>query len=197
VLGRLSLAAAAGVAYAVLEGTAALLGLPAPTRRQTGSYQLGSDTPTRMPITQWFTDTVPRIDAWPWRVRLSVGGASREVSPDELAGVDTVRAILDCTNGWYAEQTWAGTRLDRLLPGRAGGSVLFTSVTGYRRRLPAADTSRLLLATHLAGAPLSAGHGGPVRLVAPGRRGFWWVKWVTAVELSDQPWWLQTPFPLQ
>jgi DMSO/TMAO reductase YedYZ molybdopterin-dependent catalytic subunit len=197
VLGGLSLAAAAGVAYAVLEGTAALLGLPAPTRRQTGSYQLGSDTPTRMPITQWFTDTVPRIDASPWRVRLSVGGASREVSPDELAGVDTVRAILDCTNGWYSEQTWAGTRLDRLLPARAGGSVLVTSVTGYRRRLPAADTSRLLLATHLAGAPLSAGHGGPVRLVAPGRRGFWWVKWVTAVELSDQPSWLQAPFPLQ
>jgi DMSO/TMAO reductase YedYZ molybdopterin-dependent catalytic subunit len=78
----------------------------------------------------------------------------------------------------------------------ARGSVLVTSVTGYRRRLPAADTSTLLLATHLGGAPLSAGHGAPVRLVAPSRRGFWWVKWVTAVELSDQPWWRQTPFPL-
>jgi DMSO/TMAO reductase YedYZ molybdopterin-dependent catalytic subunit len=73
---------------------------------------------------------------------------------------------------------------------------LITSVTGYRRRLPAADASTLLLATHVAGAPLSAGHGAPVRLVAPGRRGFWWVKWVTAVELSDEPWWLQAPFPL-
>ncbi|MDQ4021019.1 MAG: hypothetical protein M3257_05185 [Actinomycetota bacterium] len=47
--------------------------------------------------------------------------------------------MLDCTNGWYFEQTWRGTRLDRLLPPRAGGSVLVTSVTGYRRRLPAAD----------------------------------------------------------
>lgn len=108
-----------------------------------------------------------------------------------------MRAVLDCTNGWYAEQTWAGTRLDRLLPPTASGSVLITSVTGYRRRLPAADASALLLATHLAGAPLSAGHGAPVRLVAPGRRGFWWVKWVTAVELSDEPWWRQAPFPLQ
>jgi len=34
-----------------------------------------------------------------------------------------------------------------------------------------------------------------VRLVAPDRRGYWWVKWVTAVELSSAPWWWQPPFP--
>lgn len=196
-LGGLALAATAGVGYALLEGTAVLLRLPGGRRRQTGSHELGSDSAAAMPITQWFTDAVPKMDGSAWHVRLSVGGASREVSVDELAGADTMRAVLDCTNGWYAEQTWAGTRLDRLLPPNTRGSILITSVTGYRRRLPAADTSTLLLATHLAGAPLSAGHGAPVRLVAPGRRGFWWVKWVTAVELSEQPWWLQAPFPLQ
>ncbi|HEX8759071.1 MAG TPA: molybdopterin-dependent oxidoreductase [Pseudonocardiaceae bacterium] len=196
-LGGLTLAASAGAAYTVLESTGALLRLPAATRRQTGSHQLGTDAPAAMPITQWFTDAVPRIDASAWRVRVSAGSVSRELSADKLAGADTVRAVLDCTNGWYSEQTWRGTRLDRLLPQDAGGSVLVTSVTGYRRRLPAADASGLLLATHVAGAPLSAGHGAPVRLVAPGRRGFWWVKWVTAVELSDEPWWLQSPFPLQ
>jgi DMSO/TMAO reductase YedYZ molybdopterin-dependent catalytic subunit len=196
-LGGLGLAATAAVASAVLEAAGVLLRLPGGTRRQTGSHPLGSDAPARMPITQWFTDTVPTIDASAWRVRVSAGGVSRELSAAELAGTDTARAILDCTNGWYAEQTWAGTRLDRLLPANANGSVLVTSVTGYRRRLPAAEASTLLLATHLAGRPLSSGHGAPVRLVAPGRRGFWWVKWVTDVELSDQPWWLQAPFPLQ
>jgi DMSO/TMAO reductase YedYZ molybdopterin-dependent catalytic subunit len=196
-LSGLALAGTAGAAYAVLQGAAVLLRLPAATRRQTGSFELGSGTPRDMPITQWFTDAVPAIDTSAWRVRVSAAGASRELSPDELAGADTIRAVLDCTNGWYAEQTWAGTRLDRLLPPATHGSVLITSVTGYRRRLPAADASSLLLATHLAGVPLSAGHGAPVRLVAPGRRGFWWVKWVAAVELSDQPWWSQSPFPLQ
>ena len=34
------------------------------------------------------------------------------------------------------------------------------------------------------------------RLVAPGRRGFWWVKWVVSVELDPTPWWRQPPFPL-
>jgi DMSO/TMAO reductase YedYZ molybdopterin-dependent catalytic subunit len=45
--------------------------------------------------------------------------------------------------------------------------------------------------------PLSSGHGAPARLVAPGRRGYWWVKWVARIELRDEPWWLQPPFPLQ
>ncbi|WP_407647156.1 molybdopterin-dependent oxidoreductase [Goekera deserti] len=53
-----------------------------------------------------------------------------------------------------------------------------------------------MLATDAGDAPLAARHGAPVRLVAPGRRGFWWVKWVTSVELSDRPPWWQSPFPL-
>ncbi|TMD59944.1 MAG: sulfite oxidase, partial [Chloroflexi bacterium] len=40
----------------------------------------------------------------------------------------------------------------------------------------------MLLATHLGGETLSPAHGYPVRLVAPGRRGFQWVKWVSRIE---------------
>jgi hypothetical protein len=35
-----------------------------------------------------------------------------------------------------------------------------------------------------------------VRLIAPGRRGYWWVKWVTSVEPDERPSWLQSPLPL-
>jgi DMSO/TMAO reductase YedYZ molybdopterin-dependent catalytic subunit len=37
------------------------------------------------------------------------------------------------------------------------------------------------------GEPISHGHGAPVRLVAPGRRGFQWVKWVVRLEVRDTP----------
>jgi DMSO/TMAO reductase YedYZ molybdopterin-dependent catalytic subunit len=52
------------------------------------------------------------------------------------------------------------------------------------------------VATHVGDAALSAGHGAPARLIAPGRRGFWWVKWITAIDVDDEPWWWQPPFPL-
>ena len=55
----------------------------------------------------------------------------------------------------------------------------------------------LWLATGVEGRRLDAGHGAPVRLVAPGRRGFWWVKWVASVQLSHLPPSAQSPFPLQ
>ena len=54
----------------------------------------------------------------------------------------------------------------------------------------------MLLALRVGGRPLDPGHGFPARIVAPGRRGFWWVKWVDGMELSMTPWWWQPPFPL-
>jgi DMSO/TMAO reductase YedYZ molybdopterin-dependent catalytic subunit len=188
--------------WSAAEATAAVAALPGADRRATGSHQRGTDDPARMPVTQWLTDSVPAVD--PASFRLEVVGDDRTVLVDmhDLDGSDTVRAVLDCTGGWYAAQDWSGTRLDHILestvgPLSRGRSIDVISVTGYRRRLPISDAPRLLLATRVAGQPLSSGHGAPVRLVAPDRRGFWWVKWVSRIEIGDAPWWLQPPFPGQ
>ena len=190
-------------AYAAVEGVAALLRLPGRARRATGSSELGSGSPERMPVTQWFTDTVPGADRAGGQLVVRHGDEERRIPYAELPADSEVRAVLDCTGGWYAEQVWAGVRLDALLGAAFAGtqpqgqSIEVVSVTGYRRRLPLSDAPHLLLATAVGGAPLSPGHGAPVRLVAPGRRGFWWVKWVERVEVLDEPWWAQPPFPLQ
>lgn len=187
------------VVFAAAEGLAVVARLPGRLRRATGSYETGTDDPAAMPLTSWLFDEIPDIDPADYAVTVRVGGASRSVGYDELnAGTDEVRAILDCTGGWYAAQTWRGVRLDRLLGDVPDGRVIVvTSTTGYSRRFPAAEASRLWLATSMGDAPLKPGHGAPARLVAPGRRGFWWVKWVASIDTTTGADWWQSPFPLQ
>jgi len=165
--------------------------LPSAPRASTGSFQAAYPV-----ATQWMFDTVPEVDVASWRLAV----AGRTWTYEELAGyTDRIAAVIDCTGGWYSEQVWEGVMLKRLLPGAADGkaSLNVRSITGYSRRFAIEDAGRLLVATRLAGDPLDAGHGYPVRLVVPGQRGFAWVKWVVAIEVEDQPWWWQPPFPLQ
>jgi DMSO/TMAO reductase YedYZ molybdopterin-dependent catalytic subunit len=65
--------------------------------------------------------------------------------------------------------------------------VSFVSVTGYRWSLPLAEARSALLATGVGGAALSHDHGAPARPVAPGRRGFEWVKWVVRITVLTAP----------
>jgi DMSO/TMAO reductase YedYZ molybdopterin-dependent catalytic subunit len=190
-------AGGAGLLLLAVEGATRLAELPGARRRFTGSLPVAGDDPGRIPVTQWLDDRVQAIDPSAWRLRVTAGASTRDWTYEELAAFgDRVEAVLDCTGGWFARAAWEGVRLERLLPPGATGSVVVVSATGYRRRLPLGDAGTLLLATRLAGRPLSAGHGFPARLVAPGRRGFWWVKWVVSVELDPAPWWRQPPFPL-
>ncbi|HEX6207398.1 MAG TPA: molybdopterin-dependent oxidoreductase [Actinomycetota bacterium] len=193
-----AVAGAGGFAWAAVEGGMRLASLPGGDRRFTGSHETGSFDPEEMPVTQWLNDSVPEIDARSWRLVVRAQDREEAWGYEELAAFgDRLRATLDCTGGWFAVQNWEGVRLSQLIPqGQEGRSIHVASATGYGRRFPLADADRLLLAIRVGGEPLSAGHGFPARIVAPGRRGFWWVKWVTRIEVSAVPWWWQPPFPL-
>ena len=190
-----------------LEAVSALAGTE---RRFTGSREEGSFAGNAYPVTNWLGDTRQRVDRDAWR--LTVGGAVRaplRLGVEELLALleplagsaAAERATLDCTAGWYTTQDWSGVAVGALLA-RAGvepdaRSVVVRSVTGYSRRFTLDEARSLLLATHVGSERLSAGHGFPARIVAPGRRGYWWVKWVDAIEVSARPAWWQPPLPLQ
>jgi DMSO/TMAO reductase YedYZ molybdopterin-dependent catalytic subunit len=128
-----------------------------------------------------------------------VAGSAFSVS-DLASRSKAIAARLDCTSGWYTDGVWSAVSLvDLIAPEKlaAAASIEIASVTGYSRRFPANEAGNLWLATAYHNQPLQPAYGAPVRLVAPHRRGFWWVKWVTSVKLSDLPSWAQPPYPLQ
>lgn len=161
-------------------------------RRFTGSYEADSFEGNEFPTTSWLSDSPRRLPATEHRVRVDGNVANPlELSIADLDATDELTAILDCTGGFVSEQRWGGTRiralLDRARPGREASHLRVISHTGYRYSFPLADARSMLLATRVAGEPISHGHGAPVRLVAPGHRGFQWVKWVVAIEVHDGP----------
>ena len=185
---------AAALGYGASELAVRATSMPGGRRRFTGSYESGSFQPALMPVSSWMFDAIPDIDPASWTLR--AGG--RTWTYDELVSFDDrLVATLDCTGGFYSTQEWSGVRLDRLLQPSGASTVRVVSHTGYDRRFPIGDVARLLLATRFGGQPLDAGHGFPARVVAPDRRGFWWVKWVVAIEPDDLPYWWQVPFPTQ
>ena len=193
---RLGLVLGVGLgAYLVQETATRVTGLAGGRRRATGSHEVASHEPERMPEVIWIADRVPDdtgADGW----SLAIGGTAISVS--ELRDrARPVGAVLDCTGGWWSEQVWDAVPLAELLPPSArDGTVRVRSATGYERLFDHDDLDDVHLAVGYGGEALRVGHGGPVRLVVPGRRGPWWVKWVAEVEAVDRPSWLQPPLPL-
>jgi len=187
-------ATAAAGAYLSQETVARVAGLAGGDRRGTGSHEVASHDPAAMPTVIWLDDRRPAdtgAAGWP----LVVAGETVTVAALR-ARARPVVATLDCTGGWWSEQSWDAVPLADLLPDRRGRSVEVTSRTGYSRLFGLDALDDVYLAVGYGGEPLRPGHGAPVRLVVPGRRGPWWVKWVTAVEPSDRPPGWQPPLPL-
>lgn len=162
---------------------------PDAPRRASGSRRAGASAGNDFPVTTGAGDGGEPVDLAVWRLAID-GRASRPLTLgyEELLQLPTtvVEATLDCTIGWYTERRWRGVALADLLALAAAAGpawVRVVAVSGYRHVFWPAESRRLLLATHVGDEPLSHAHGFPVRLVAPGRKGWFWVKWVSGVEV--------------
>lgn len=175
---------------AVAWGTANLLDrVRGGVRRFTGSRWLPDGGIP--PPTTFYGEGTPALDPGTWRLRVR-GRVARSLDLDLAAlialEIEDRTAVLDCTSGWVLRTGWRGVPLAAVLAATGADPdapfVKVRSVTGWMVPLERDEVATALLATHVAGAVLPAGNGAPVRLVAPGRRGLDWVKWVTEIEVA-------------
>jgi DMSO/TMAO reductase YedYZ molybdopterin-dependent catalytic subunit len=137
---------------------------------------------------------VPRFKPETWR--LSVVGATADsgehhLDVERFADLPRteVRADMHCVTRWTVTGLrWGGVATKTLLelapPAEDVTHVMAWAEYGYSTNLPLADFAApdALLATHLDGAPLSAEHGHPLRLVVPHLYAWKGPKWLRMIE---------------
>jgi DMSO/TMAO reductase YedYZ molybdopterin-dependent catalytic subunit len=163
-------------------------------RRFSGSRERRSFSGNDFPVTNNAGEGYVRLDTQSWALALT-GAVERPLTLtyEQLLDMPSseVTATIDCTTGWYSTQVWRGVRLADLLDHARmrseAGSVRIIAVSGYLSDFTLGEVGEILLATHVGGEGLDHWHGFPVRAVVPSRRGWFWVKWLTGVEVLTGP----------
>jgi DMSO/TMAO reductase YedYZ molybdopterin-dependent catalytic subunit len=163
--------------------------------------------PARLPPGQYLTQKwpvlhagdVPRTDLETWTFRV-FGEVEEEVTLDweQFNALPRTSNVQDihCVTRWSRfDAEFEGVHWRDLAalarPRPAARFVIAHAEQGFTANvpLPFLEHDRALLATHADGEPLSAEHGGPLRLVVPGK--YFWksAKWLRGIELSvtDRP----------
>lgn len=130
--------------------------------------------------------------------RLEVGGLVGKplsYSYDEVLArpAQSKVTIIHCVEGWDVKVLWEGVPLTALLDEAgaksAANTVIFKSADGYSTSLPLAyiREKNILLAFRMNGLTLPEARGFPFQVVAEDKWGYKWAKWVTSIELSNDP----------
>jgi DMSO/TMAO reductase YedYZ molybdopterin-dependent catalytic subunit len=100
---------------------------------------------------------------------------------------------LLCVEGWSVKILWEGFLVNDLLQ-EAGVSpdavaVIFHAYDGYTTALPLdyVTNKNIIIAYKMNGITLPPERGFPFQLVAESQYGYKWIKWITRIELTDNP----------
>ncbi|MBW2967644.1 molybdopterin-dependent oxidoreductase [Candidatus Woesearchaeota archaeon] len=114
---------------------------------------------------------------------------------DEVVDRQMYRKVvtLDCVEGWSVKVLWEGILVRDLLeqadPKFTANNVIFHAADGYTSSLPLEYLMEndILLAYAMNNVTLPPERGFPFQLVAEQKWGYKWVKWITRIELSNDP----------
>ncbi len=100
---------------------------------------------------------------------------------------------LYCVEGWSAKILWEGFLVNDLLKEAGVNSsavaVIFYAYDGYSTELPIdyITDKNIIIAYKMNGLTLPPERGFPFELVAESQYGYKWAKWITNIELTDNP----------
>ena len=100
-------------------------------------------------------------------------------------------ATLHCVEGWEVKVLWEGVLLKDLLHDAGYNPnaqiLIFYSSDGFTTSLPISYivSSNITIAYKVNGLTLPKSEGYPLRLVAEGKLGYKWAKWITKMEVSN------------
>jgi DMSO/TMAO reductase YedYZ molybdopterin-dependent catalytic subunit len=98
---------------------------------------------------------------------------------------------LNCVEGWSVTILWEGVLLRYLLAeagiDSAANTVIFRAHDGYSTSFPLSYIMEndIMMAHRMNGLTMPPERGFPLELVAEGKWGYKWIKWITEIELSD------------
>jgi DMSO/TMAO reductase YedYZ molybdopterin-dependent catalytic subunit len=102
-------------------------------------------------------------------------------------------ATLECVEGWSVDILWEGV-LVRDLIAQAGANpeantVILRAYDGYSTSFPLSFfyEKDILMASKMNDVVIPPERGFPFHLVAEEKWGYKWIKWITQIELSDDP----------
>lgn len=106
---------------------------------------------------------------------------------------DTRFVRMDCVEGWGFDAIWTGVTLNTLFDDTgvndSATTVIFYSADGYSTglELDYLVDNDIMLAYELNNVTLPADRGFPLQLVAEDKYGYKWAKWITSIEVTDEP----------
>jgi DMSO/TMAO reductase YedYZ molybdopterin-dependent catalytic subunit len=110
-----------------------------------------------------------------------------------IEGYDNYKKVvtLYCVEGWSAKILWEGVLVSDLLaearPLPEAQTVIFHAYDGYTTSMPLdyITDNDILMAYKMNEITVPPERGFPFALVAESKWGYKWIKWITAIELSD------------
>lgn len=100
---------------------------------------------------------------------------------------------LNCVEGWSATILWEGVLVKELIaeagPLPEANTIIFYAEDGYSTSFPLEYVmdNDIVMAYRMNGVTMPPERGFPFQLVAESKWGYKWIKWITEIELSDDP----------